>query len=107
MKVINNILENIIQLDETEYTYISVRLKPEYYYMLDLLASLNNSSIGSVFTEEISNNIMKIISSMMLDNIDNEKFTDEIISAINSKEIFCSILDNMYDVTNAIIEELL
>lgn len=107
MKVINKILENIIQLDETEYTYISVRLKPEYYYMLDLLASLNNSSIGSVFTEEISNNIIKIISSMILDNIDNEKYTDDLISDINSKEIYYSTLENMYDNPIEFIEELM
>lgn len=96
MKIVNNLLENIKHIDEQEYTYISVRLKPEYYYMLDLLSHLNGSNISSILVDEIPDYLLKLLCLMLGndDNSDHDKLIKDIEDSENGKTYYTKLYDN-------------
>lgn len=89
MSLANSILENIQNHnDEKEFSYMSVRMKPEMYHMLELIAKLNSGSIGSVITKEVYEYIVDMFL-LYVSTFDKQGEEDELNSFINDMKSRC------------------
>lgn len=97
MKIANRLLDNIKHIDDKEYTYISVRLKPEYYYMLDLISYLNKKPISSILTDEIQNYLFDVLCFVLLSDSNKEESKLKLVSdirKISDNSIYYNLLRN-------------
>lgn len=55
------VLDKVEKSNDNGFTYVSVRLEPEIYYMLDLISFLSKSNVSTVLMDEISEILLELI----------------------------------------------